>query len=351
MTNSSVEPLVIGHLPFVILTPMLFHADLLRLPYDDTLTRAGVEYAKKSLHYTYNRMHLPPGPRLRKIVAGVAVELAFRRWLDANEVPYDLHGVTAFTEKDKYDLRLGGRRVDLKSFFLTDREAITALRRDPGWLLDAEALVPEDQLASAKLDDGDVYVFGFLTGLEARQQADTRQAEAAGQPLELVATLADDVWLGRSKWRTLGALALKSNCGAPLELEVGGQARDRGALAETLILPPGTRVVAQHRYYALLYLRAFRAPEAEVGVHSPNLQRTHVVRPVDWHNIWVYGMDVFVAGWLTKGELLARGRRLPAGARVKQYPRTQTANRSVLVQDLRPVAELAARIKAFAGRP
>ena len=95
---------------------MLFPADILRLPYDDSLTRAGVEYAKKSLHYTYNRMHLPPGPRLRKIVAGVAVELAFRRWLDANDVPYDLHGATAFTEKDRYDLRLGGRRVDLKLF-------------------------------------------------------------------------------------------------------------------------------------------------------------------------------------------------------------------------------------------
>lgn len=329
---------------------MLFPADILRLPYDDSLTRAGVEYAKKSLHYTYNRMHLPPGPRLRKIVAGVAVELAFRRWLDANDVPYDLHGATAFTEKDRYDLRLGGRRVDLKSFFLTERETISALRRDPTWLLDAAALVPEDQLASAKLDDGDVYVFGFLAGLEARQQAETRQAEAAGQPLELVATLPDEGWLGRPKWRSLGALAYKSNCGAPLELEVGGQARNRAALTETLLLSPGTRLAGQQRYYALLYLRASRAPEAEVGVHSPVLERTHLVRPVDWHNIWVYGMEVFIAGWLTKGEFLALGRRLPAGARVKQYPRTQTANRAVLAQDLRPVADLAARVRAFAKR-
>ncbi|MBP7693795.1 MAG: hypothetical protein KA764_17875, partial [Anaerolineales bacterium] len=241
---------------------MLSPADLLRLPYDDTLTRAGVEYAKRSLHYTFNRMHLAPGPRLRKIVAGVAVELAFRRWLDAQAVPYDLRGLTAFTEKDKYDLSLGGRRADVKSFFLTDREAIKALRRDPAWLLDAEALVPEDQLSSAKLEDGDLYVFGFLTGLEARQPADTLKAAAAGQPLELVATLTEPGWLGRAAWRSLGTLALKSSGGAPLELELGGQGRDRAALVETLTLPPATRLAVQRRFYAVLFLRALRPPEA-----------------------------------------------------------------------------------------
>lgn len=329
---------------------MLSPADLLRLPYDDTLTRAGVEYAKQSLHYTYNRMHLPPGPRLRKIVAGVAVELALRRWLDANDVPYDLLGATAFTEKDKYDLRLGGRRVDLKSFFITERETITALRRDPGWLLDAAALVPEDQLASAKLAEGDVYIFGFLAGLEARQAEDNAKVLAAGQPFELVATLSDEAWLGRPKWRSLGRLAVKSAGGAPVELTLGGQGRDRAALTETVTLPPAARVALQQAFYAALYLRARQLPAAEIGLHSPALGRTHVLRPAEWHNIWVYGMEVFIAGWLTKGELMQRGRTLPAGARVKQYPRTQTANRTLAVQDLRPIQELADRVKIFASR-
>ena len=77
---------------------MLSPAQVLRLPYDPSLTLAGIEYAKKSLHYTYNRMGLDSAARLRKIVAGVAVELAFRRWLEAQAVPYDLLGATAFTD-------------------------------------------------------------------------------------------------------------------------------------------------------------------------------------------------------------------------------------------------------------
>src|SRR5512136_2566193 len=109
--------------------PGLSPASILRLPYDDSLTLAGVEYAKKSLHYTYNRMGLNPAARLRKIVAGVAVELALRRWLEAESIPYDLLGATAFTEKDRYDLRLGGRRCDVKSFLISDGRRSADLRR------------------------------------------------------------------------------------------------------------------------------------------------------------------------------------------------------------------------------
>jgi hypothetical protein len=327
---------------------MISAADLLRLPFDDSLAWAGVEYAKKSLHYTYDRMNLQPGARLRKIVAGVAVELAFRRWLDASEVPYDLLGATAFTEKDKYDLRLGGRRCDLKSFLLSKRDDITALRRDPAWLLDAAALVPEDQLLAHSLDDGDIYVFGFLAGLEARQREDVEKAAQAGRRLELVVTPEREAWLGREKWHSLGKLALKTDLAAPLEVEVGGQDADRGALVEHLTLPPRTRVETEHEYHSLLYLRVTRLPEGPVGVRSPVLQDTLLAAPTDWHNIWVYGMDVFITGWMTKGDFRSHARRLPAGSAVKQYHRTQTNNYALHCQHLHPVRALAERVKAFA---
>lgn len=327
---------------------MIAATDLLRLPYDDTLTRAGVEYAKKSLHYTYDRMHLNLGARLRKIVAGVAVELAFRRWLDAQEVPYDLLGTTAFTEKDRYDLRLGGRRCDLKSFLISRRESITELRRDPGWLLDAAALVPEDQLLGHSLNDGDLYAFGFLAGLEARQREDVAKAVQAGRPLELVASPDADAWLGRGPWRSLGKLALKTDLLTPLEVEIGGQGADHGALVERLLLPPRERVETQHEFYSLLHLRLDRLPEGQLGVRSPALRETHLIAPTHWHNIWVYGLEIIIAGWLTKGDFRSHSRRLPAGARVKQYAHTQTVNYALDVRHLRPITELAARVKEFA---
>jgi hypothetical protein len=324
---------------------MLSPADLLRLPYDDSLTLAGIEYAKKSLHYTYNRMGLRPAARLRKIVAGVAVELRFRRWLDAQALPYDLLGATPFTEKDRYDLCLGGRRCDVKSFLISDVRSRAELRRDPAWLMDAAALVPEDQFESSSLGENDLYLFGFLAARETRQRADLEKAVTAGQPVCLLYTPLEAAWLGRGMWQPLGRLVLKSSLARPIAVEVGGQDQNRAVVVERLTLPPRTRLETRHTFYSLLYLRVPRLPDALLGVRSPALRLTRLVAPADWFNIWVYGEEVFMAGWLTKGEFRALGRRLPAGRAVKQYPHTQVDNRMVPVNELRPIRELAQLIR------
>src|SRR5512145_3161542 len=103
-------------------------ASILRLPYPSDLTRAGITYALRSLAYTYDRMGGSPFMRLRRIVAGKAVELAFRRYLDAQQVPYDNLGATPFTDPDRYDVALGGHRCDVKSFLISRREAIRQVR-------------------------------------------------------------------------------------------------------------------------------------------------------------------------------------------------------------------------------
>jgi hypothetical protein len=328
---------------------MLSASDLIRLPYDPTLTLAGVEYAKKSLHYTYDRMGLNTAARLRKIVAGVAVELAFRRWLEAQAVPYDLLGATAFTERDRYDVCLGGRRCDLKSFLISDKAKITALRRDPAWLLDAAALVPLDQFHSETLGEKDLYLFGFLAGLETRRSDDLKKVLAAGQPFYLLHTPETADWLGRRVWRSLGRLVLKSNTRRPLEVEVGGQDASRAAIVEQVRLEPRARTVTRNEFHSLLYLHVPRWPGGALGVRSAVLKQTLLVQPHEWVNLWLYGMEVFLAGWLSKSEFRARSRKLPAGARVKQYPRTATDNRLAAVKDLRPLAELAAAARGANG--
>ena len=332
---------------------------ILRLPYDASLTVAGIEYAKKSLHYTYNRMHLAPGARLRKIVAGVAVELAFRRWLQAQNVPFDLLGATPFTEKDKYDLRLGGRRCDVKSFLISDRTQIATLRRDPAWLNSAQALVPEDQFQSDRMEEQDIYLFGFLAGLETRSAADLARALRAEQPVYLIHTLTQPRWrgahsaaaanpaAGAGAWRSLGRLLFKADTREPVELEAGGQTVNHAGRVEQLRLAPRERAASAAEFYSLLYLHVPRLPDGPVGVRSPVLRETVIVAPGDWVNIWVYGIEVFLAGWLPKADFRALSRRLPAGSAVLQYPRTQTNNRAVPVTELRPVAELAEMVKKW----
>jgi len=71
---------------------MITSSDFLRLPFTPDLTEGGIAYAIRSLPYTYDRMGGSPFDRLRRIVAGVAVELAFRRHLSQRDIPYDVKG-------------------------------------------------------------------------------------------------------------------------------------------------------------------------------------------------------------------------------------------------------------------
>ena len=48
-----------------------------------------------------------PYDRLRRIVAGAAVELAFRRYLSEQNIPFDVKGALPFTEHQRYDVTLG----------------------------------------------------------------------------------------------------------------------------------------------------------------------------------------------------------------------------------------------------
>ncbi len=84
---------------------MITSSDFLHLPYTPDLTEGGIAYAIRSLPYTYDRMGGSPFNRLRRIVAGVAVELAFRRHLSEQDIPYDVKGATPFTDPDDTTFR------------------------------------------------------------------------------------------------------------------------------------------------------------------------------------------------------------------------------------------------------
>jgi hypothetical protein len=313
--------------------------NLVHLPYTPDLTQAGLAYACRSLAYTYDRMGGSQAERLCRIVAGKAVELAFRRHLVVEEVPHDNLGATAFTDPDHYDVAIGGRRCDLKSFQFFRKERIRRLRRNPGILLRAAALVPRDQMESERLEDKDLYIFAFLTGLVTTQRADLERAIRAGQPVYLLYPM-PGAWAHPVSWSSLGKLALKTAASTDLSLYVGGQSGDKSFQIENLNLAPRQRSVVQGNFYSLAYLHPAQLPDGDLGVHSPAMKQTLLISPQDWENVWVYGMDIILAGYITRSEFRRRARRLPVGSRVLQYAQTRTENYALPVSELHPPAEL-----------
>ncbi|MDL1912716.1 hypothetical protein FBQ81_18815 [Chloroflexi bacterium CFX6] len=323
---------------------MLLPSDLIHLPYTRDLTEGGIAYALRSLPYTYNRAGGSPYSHLRRSVAGAAVELAFRRYLAEQNVPFEVKGAAPFTEPDRYDVSLGGRRCEVKSFLISYREQIAEMKRNPQVVLDAPALVPSDRNAAEGGSDRDIYLFAFLSGLVAASQEDLQKAMYRKQPYHLVHVL-PEAWMRPSEWNPLGALVLKSESAEIRAVEIGGQDEGRGMRTSVVELPPRTRIQIEDGYFSVAYIQSKSPPEARIGIHSPARSETHLIGAMDWGNIWVYGMEVLLAGWLTRAEFNQRATPVPEGARVFQYERTRMKNLAVAVHYLRPISDLLEQAK------
>jgi hypothetical protein len=325
---------------------MITAPDFIKLPYSPDLTEGGITYATRSLPYTYDRMGGSLYSRLRRIVGGVAVELAFRRYLAEQGVPFDVKGATPFTEPDRYDVSLGGHRCDLKTFTISKRNQITAMRRNPSLTLRAPAMIPEDQFLAANHTDQDIYLFAFLLGLTTNSPEDIQKAVDASQPIYLIHPLRSD-WSRPQAWSPFNRLALKSECTQPIKVEIGGQDAERNFITETLILEPLTRVFAQNTYHSLVYIHTDSIPEARIGLHSPARGDIYLIQPHEWGNIWIYGLEIWLAGYIAHEEFRRKASTILAGSRVFQYSTTQAKNLSVPMTDLRPLSEFFERVKAW----
>jgi hypothetical protein len=328
---------------------MLAPSDFICIPYTADMTRAGIVYACRSLPYTYDRMGGSPFKRLRRIVAGKAVELAFKRHLNNEEIPHDMLGATPFTDPDQYDIAIGGRRCDIKSYMVSFKDRIRQIRNQPECLLEAQALVPCDQITSDHLDDEDIYIFAFLTALLTPNQESLKQALGMGQPTWMIHPL-PKTWSRPAHWASLGQLALKCDTSQPLKIELGGQNGKKDFLSEQVILKPRQRTPTRGEFYALSYLYTPEPPDGIVGVYCPFLEETHLAGPLEWGNIWVYGMEIMLTGYMTRVEFRKRARRLPAGRRVFQYANTRTENLALPIGELLPLDQLFRQAKQWAKR-
>jgi hypothetical protein len=332
------------HIPIIVISV----SDFIHLPYTRDLTEGGIAVALRSLPSIYNRAGGSSYDRLRRIVAGAAAELAFRRYLAECNIPFDVKSSRPFAEPDRYDVTLGGRRCDIKSFLISYRDQISEMKRNPGVVLGAPALVPSDQNAADGHSDNDIYLFVFLSGLVAASQEDLGKVSVAKQPYHLIHVL-PDVWIRPPQWTPLGALALKSESDEMQIVEVNGQDEGREMRSMVVELPPRTRIQIDGGFFSLSHIHIKTVPNARIGIHNLRLNQTHVIGALDWANVWVYGMDILLAGYLTRAEFNQHAKPIHPGTRVFQYEKTRTKNLAVAVSELKALSGLFEYAKTRGG--
>jgi len=325
---------------------MITSSDLLHLPYTRDLTEGGIVYALHSLPYVYHRMSDSPYDLLRRVVASTAVEIAFRRYLSEQNIPFEVKAVAPFTEHQGYDVMLAGQRCEVMSFLITDREQMAQIKDSPERLLRAPALVASDQHAGEEYSARDNYLFAFLPGLITTTGQDLQTVIETGQSHYLIHVMPDG-WRRPSQWTPLGKLALKTDSEDGITIEIGGQDERREMRTYTIELPPRMRVQIQDNLFSLCYVHSRSNPQARIGIHSPIRKQTYLIDRPDWGNIWVEGMDVLLAGYITRDEFRRRAHFIQAGSRIFPYEVVQVKNLAVPVSELKPLSELFQRAKPF----
>jgi hypothetical protein len=323
---------------------MLTSSNFVRLPYPPDLTEGGVAFALRSLLYSFDHTSAALYQRLRRITAEVAVELAFRRHLSQQDIPFEVMPAAPFTDPDKFSVTLGGHRCDIKSFLISHRDQIAEMRRSPDVMLNAPALVPSDHHIMDGFSDNDLYVFAFVCGLTAASQADLQKVSGSGQPHYLIHAMPAG-WRKPLKWNPLGPLVLKSDSEAEMLVEVSGQDAGRGFLTREVNLPPKMRAIVEDSFYSVTAIHVKNMPAGRLGILSPAFREGHVITPLEWGNIWVYGMEIILMGFISRGEFRQRAKFMAQNTRVFQFDRTKTKNLFVPVSSLNPLPDLFARVK------
>jgi hypothetical protein len=210
--------------------------------------------------------------------------------------------------------------------------------------LKAPALVASDQHAGDLHSQFDLYLFAFLSGLITTSANELQKLIEAQQPHYLVHAM-PEAWNRPMKWNPLGRLVLKSESEKTQIIEIGGQNEGREMRSCRVELPPRTRLEIQNGFFSLSYVHVESNPGARIGIRSPAHKETYLIDAQDWGNIWVYGMDIWLAGYITRDEFSRRASFIQTGSRVFQYNATHVKNLAVPVSDLKPLSELFERVK------
>jgi hypothetical protein len=325
---------------------MLIASDLIHLPYTPDLSESGAAYACRWLASSHAQQAGNPAGRLRQIVGEIALELAFRRQLTQQAVPFEVLGMQPFDSPEHFDVTLGGHRCNLHGSMLTRRSQIAELRHEPGRLLQAPALIPLEKFATEGHKPEDVHLFAFIIGIEATRQADMQKALNAGLPVYLIHSL-PEAWAQPEKRSALHNVTLKSDCPAAVEVEIGGLDGEHQFISEALELPSReTRRLAKD-FHSLAYILSRSRLQARIGIHCHRYGEALIIPARAWDNVWIYGMEIILLGWLTHEQYRSQACMLNTGSQPFPYAARPEKSLLVPVHELNPLGSLLEKVKAW----
>lgn len=325
---------------------MITSSDLVTLPYTSDLTRAGILHACQILARAQHKMPANPLSDLRSLVVNTAVDLAFRRYLAEQEVPYQTLDTTPFSQPGHHDVILGRRRCIFLCFLqpITTRSQPSLSRHSI--LLQKQARAPGEYLVAESHFDPEIFIFAFIFYLSTPIRFDPRLFASLNQPIYLLYPM-PTAWARPRRWESLGFLHLEAEAAQAVTLEMGGLGKDRQFLSYAVHLQPRQPLRLHTGLYTLAYLALPTMYNGRIRLYSSAMRRRYLPSSDRWGNLWVQGSEIVLAGYMTRGEFRQRAQPLPQRPPSKQSKPPYPADMAVFVEELYPIQDLLQRAKEW----
>jgi hypothetical protein len=121
---------------------------------------------------------------------------------------------------------------------------------------------------------------------------------------------------------------------------VTGTCKSKDILKEQMHLSPLREVASQAEFYSLNLLSITQERDARITVNSPQIKKNYHIDGNDWVNIWVYGMEIILAGFITFGEIKHSARSLKSSAQTSRLANTTSTEVALPLISLHPLVDL-----------
>jgi hypothetical protein len=294
-----------------------------------------IDYAGRSIYYTYDRMQYANRlyNRLIRIVAGILVENCIEGYFNSVGCKFSRKGRTHWRKKDVSEFIINGKRIDIKSYHVYPSPD----RKFPEWFLDTEALVPCDQLQGKKT--ADVYLHAFVVAPQYNKGNDHKWIAAIPPPF-------CDKWeLPQSPTieiqRRASADASFFFAGEISNYSDGSANSVKDANIEVMLADMCQSETTPSALISLQYVHSIIRPSRPIVLRFS--AKYHIINPGEWYDLLLDEPVVYLAGWGFKEDFW-EGTEIPKGTKTRVYTNgTRTTNKGVFIRNLRPIADLIGR--------
>lgn len=317
--------------------------EIIRIPAAPDLTVAGLMYLTRGLVRPGGQSFGSGFGDYREVVAQKMAELAFRRYLVEQEIPHRLVRTLTVASLDANEVSLGGRRAALITKLIFHKQEINRVENNSQRLLAAKVVRPHS-FDRKKYHEDDLVIVGFVTAEISRNHKEIKEDQKEQKKLSLLYQIPEP-WSHPKVWRAADKISLKTEIKKPLEIVIGGLDKEHRFLTERLNLTSNETVNVRKAFFSLNYLQAEHLPVGTIELSNSLTRDKLRINPAQWGNLWVYGINIYLVGFITQSEFANRANPIYEDSPVLGPIRSTTAGLAISADQLNPIQELFSRLK------